>query len=489
MLTYEKAREFIEQTTKFGSILGLTGMRALMDELGNVQNTIPTIHIAGTNGKGSVGTYLAAICREASLNVGRYCSPAVFSPLECWQYNGENITEEEYAECMSQVKEACDIVIAKGIQPTVFEIETAMAFVYFSKKKPDVLLLETGMGGETDATNVVGNPLACVFTTISYDHMQFLGNTLEEIATIKVGIMKPKASCFWGKQEPEVEAVLERKFEEIVLGGKSKKPCHVEVKEDMCRGTKRAPKRVVVNTERLQLISEKPGEMQFSYCDRIYTTKMAGHYQLQNAALALEVFDEIGKELICRRYPNASNDINDVDIHCLRNPFEDFGCRKMIEMKERGIAEAFWPGRFEVISNNPLFIIDGAHNEDAAKQLSITIENCFTNQPLTYIIGVLADKEHKKMLETMLPHASKVYTITPKNARGMDGQLLLEEAKEVCKEQKLSIDVKFCQSIEEALDKASAYGIQKNSPILAFGSLSYLGELKNAYIGISERTV
>ena len=223
MLTYEETRRFIEETAKSGSILGLDNMRALMNELGNVQNSIPTIHIAGTNGKGSVGAYLASICKEAGHKVGRYCSPAVFDPLECWQYDGRNITEDEYAYCMSQVKEACDIVVEKyskqGIHPTAFELETAMAFVYFAWKKPDILLLEVGMGGETDATNVVDRPLACVFTTISHDHMQFLGNTLEEIASVKAGIMKPGAYVCWAHQEPEVERVLERKFQHIKTEG------------------------------------------------------------------------------------------------------------------------------------------------------------------------------------------------------------------------------------------------------------------------------
>lgn len=457
MLTYEEARKFIEETTRYGSVLGLTSMRALMEELGNVQNTIPTIHIAGTNGKGSVGTYLASICKEAGLKVGRYCSPAVFDPLECWQYDGRNITKDEYAYCMSQVKCACDIVVSKGIQPTVFEIETAMAFVYFAWKKPDVLLLEVGMGGETDATNVVDNPYACVFTTISYDHMQFLGNTLEEIASVKAGIMKPGAYVCWGYQEPEVESVLERKFQNIKTEGE----------RDGLVSTKG-----VVVTNQLQLISENPKEMRFSYLGKTYVTQMAGYYQMQNAALAITVFYGLWTKGFLRS--------QEQEIIC------DLFGESVDNAIQIGIQNAIWPGRFEKISEQPLFIIDGAHNEDAAKQLSQTIENCFTNQSLTYIIGVLADKEHKKMLKIMLPYASKVYTITPQNARGLNGQLLLEEAKEVSKEQDLVIDMEFCPSVKEALDQAIAYGKEHNQPILAFGSLSYLGSLKQEYKHICE---
>lgn len=457
MLTYEEARNFIQETSKYGSVLGLDNMRALMEELGNIQNTIPTIHIAGTNGKGSVGAYLASICKEAGFKVGRYCSPAVFSLLECWQYDGRNITEEEYAESMSQVKAACDILATRSIYPTAFEVETALAFVYFSKMKPDVFLLETGLGGETDATNVIENPLACVITTISRDHMQFLGDTLEEIATVKAGIMKPGAHIIWAKQEPEVEEVLNRKFEEVLkLGEEMGNP----------------PTKGEVYFSRTELIYQKPGELKFSYLGQNFITKMSGLYQIKNAVLAIELFDNIWPRLLFGLKDEMEMWQDENNSLCSWMDME-YACRL-------GVYNATWPGRFEVIGNEPLFIIDGAHNEDAAKQLAQTIENSFTNQPLAYIIGVLADKEHKKMLEIMLPYASKVYTITPDNARGMDGTLLLEEVAEVCKEQKLSVEVEFCPSIGEAVDKAREYAMQHNQSILAFGSLSYLGSLKKA---------
>lgn len=469
MLTYEEARKFIEETSKFGSVLGLTAMRALMNELGNVQNTIPTIHIAGTNGKGSVGAYIAAICKTLNFKVGRYCSPAVFSPLECWQYDGENITEEEYALCVSQVKNACDILAVRKkepVCPTVFEIETAMAFVYFSQKKTDLLLLETGLGGETDATNVVDNPLACVFTNISYDHMQFLGNTLEEIAFVKAGIMKPGALCFWGTQKPEVLRVLNRKFEEIKAEGE--KAGLVSTK-------------YTVDLESLSLVSEKPGELVFEYDREKYKTSMAGIYQMKNAALAVKVCDVMWQELFHKAYPQMPWPDEECDFFGW-----DYARRTKMRLLRLGIRKARWQGRFEVLGENPYFIMDGAHNEDAARQLKKTIENCFTNQPLTYIIGVLADKEHKKMLEIMLPQASKAYFITPQNARGMDGRILLKEAEGVCKEQNHSVDMEFCPSIEDAVEKAVSHGAVHKQPILAFGSLSYLGNLKTAYGNISK---
>lgn len=416
-MTYEQARKFIEQTTRFGSVLGLTSMYALMEQLGNVQNTIPTIHIAGTNGKGSVGAYLASIFKEAGLKVGRYCSPAVFSPLECWQYDGRNITKQEYAMMMSQVKEACDIVVSKGIQPTVFEVETALAFLYFSKMPTDILLLETGLGGETDATNVIKNPIACVFTNISRDHMQFLGETLTEIATVKAGIIKQGAYVFSAKQTPEVEEVLKQYYLSNIT---------------------------CADEEKLHLISQTAGELVFSYKGVEYKTQLSGIYQMKNAALAIEVAEEL------------------LDVLWNKNA----------GVIQNGIKNAYWPGRFEVLTKAPLCIMDGAHNEDAACMLLRTLENCFTKSSLVYIIGVLADKEHKQMLKIMRDYADHVYTITPPNARALDAKILAEEAKEFYQ------DVTACESIEQAVTEAFVYAKEQNKAIIAFGSLSYLSKLR-----------
>ncbi len=454
-MTYRQAQDFIEEAKPRGSVLGLDNMRALMDALGNPQNTIPTVHITGTNGKGSVGAYLASICKEAGFKVGRYCSPAVFDPLECWQYDGANITQEEYAQAMTTVREACDTLAEADIYPTSFELETALAFVYFAGKKPDLFLLEVGMGGETDATNVIDNPIACVITRISYDHMQFLGNSLEEIAKVKAGIMKPGAVIFWGDQEPEVLHVLEDRFRQVQALGKERGLETIEGD---------------YYPSRVKLCSMKPGELRFTYLGVNYMTRMAGYYQMQNASLAIAVFDALWPRLLF----GLSNEMQ---------MWQDenaplAGWMDMEYASRAGVLFANWPGRFEVIGEEPLLILDGAHNEDAAKQLAKTIENSFTNPSLTYIIGVLADKEHKKMLELMLPFAKQIYTITPPNARGLDGEILCREVYEVAGEQKLQIQAEYCPRIREALEKALAYGRENHSEILAFGSLSYLGELK-----------
>ena len=427
MMTFEEARRFIAESSKTGSILGLESICNLMRELGNIQDQLPVIHIAGTNGKGSTGAYLQAIFEQAGFTTARYCSPAVFDPLEVFQYCGTTISESEYAHVMSQVKTACDILVSKGNpMPTVFEIETAAAFVWFYQKKPDIVLLEVGMGGETDATNIVKNPLASVITTISRDHMGFLGEKVEDIAAVKAGIIKEKCPVFSAPQQSGVEQVLFK---------------HANRKQAELR---------MVEEGDCQLLEEAPGRLSFSYKGKNYVTGMAGLYQIKNAALAIEVAEYLLPKMMEKKSSQAAVE----------------------GIIKKGVEAARWAGRFEVIQKEPLVIMDGAHNEDAAKQLAQTVHNCFPKQKLTYIIGVLADKEHGKMLELMLPYADQVYTVTPNNPRALDGKQLAEEVRNFHQE------VEACDSVTEALKKALQQAKEKKEPVLAFGSLSYLGELK-----------
>lgn len=433
MMNYEEACEYMKSASQRGSILGLENIENLMDALGNIQNKLDIIHIAGTNGKGSVGAYLASIFSEAGLKVARYTSPAVFDPLEIMTFDGKNISQEEYAKAMSQVKDACDIVVSRKMpKPTAFEIETALAFIYFYDKQPDIVLLETGMGGRLDATNVIMNPVASVITSISMDHMGFLGDTIEKIATEKAGIIKEGSKVFTTVQQDKVTKVLKEKAAEL--------KCDFEQVED----------------KNLSIASSKVHKLKFMYNisgnEIEFETSMAGQYQMYNAALAINVAGEILTKYI------------------------GFSSEKKVMCIHEGIKKAKWWGRFEVISENPLFILDGAHNEGAAEQLALTVKKCFTNAKLTYIIGVLADKEHEKILKIMLPMADKVFAVTPDNPRALDGEMLAKEAV------KYHSNVEKCDSIQEAVEKA----IKINNPIIAFGSLSYLGELRTIACRISE---
>lgn len=406
--------EFLDSRNKYGSKPGIKRIRRLLGRLNNPENRYNIVHIAGTNGKGSVGAYLESIIRQDRMFAFHFSSPAVFDRKDIWKRFGETISDYYLIEAASQVYAATYSLDEMYIHPTRFEVETAIAF-YAAKMFPnDYLILEAGMGGLNDATNVVEWPKTCVFTNISLDHMQFLGESLTEIATEKAGILKPGSKAFSAEQEPEVRAVLDEK---MLYGDVT-----------------------YVDNDGLELISHKPGELKFRYKGMRYETPLSGLYQMKNAALAIEVARDMG--------------------------FPEY-------MIAAGIKEVKWDGRFQVLSEDPYFIIDGAHNVEAIEQLEETIKSCFTNEPINFIIGVLKDKEHEKMMEIIAPMANKIFTITPQNARGMDGNELAEEIR------KWNADVTCCGSIEDAVNQAMDLGRETGIATVAFGSLSYLGEVRN----------
>ncbi len=424
MLNEKEVQEFLEETGRTGGIIpGLDAMEALMKELGDVQDRLNTIHVAGTNGKGSVCAMLSSVLQEAGYRTGMYTSPAVFHRREQYQVNGAWISPAEFTEVVNRVKEGCDRVKAKGGRmPTVFEIETAAAFLYFYRKRCQVVVLETGMGGEEDATNIIRKPLVSVLTSISMDHMKFLGNSLEEIARKKAGIVKEGGTAVaLMPPQAQVRQILEEVCErqQAVLS---------YAEPNRARQVRR-------EQGQLRFFCEEAGEIRLS---------MTGGYQVENAVCVLEtvkVLREAGWEI-----PE--------------------------EALVKGLGQARWEGRFSAVCQKPLFLLDGAHNEDAAKKLRETLKMGFTNGKIIYIIGVLADKEHEKMLKLLLPLAFKVFTVTPDHPRGLDGQVLADEARR-CHE-----DVTCCRKVSEAVSAALALAEQENAVILAFGSLSYLREIK-----------
>ena len=419
-MTYEEAKLYIEEVSRSGSILGLESIQNLMHELSDVQDKLRVIHIGGTNGKGSTGTFIESILIEAGYKVGRYTSPAVFEPFEVWKINQENIAMVDYLSCLEEVKAACERMRRKGLpQPTVFEVETALAFVYFHREVCDYVLLEVGMGGETDATNLIKQPVCSVLTSISMDHMQFLGNHLEEIAKIKAGIIKEGCPVVTGStQKPEVLQVIKETAE------------------------KKYTKLVVANIESVKDIESSFYGLKYRH-DELgkIELKMAAVYQAENSNLAIAV---------CKEVLGLSE-----------------------EVIKRGIKKACWQGRFEIVSENPVVILDGAHNEDAAEKLAETLQKHFTKGRIAYIIGVLADKAHGKMLECLLPYAESVYTVTPPNPRALDASVLAQEAEELGKA------AVPCSTIREAAMLAlEEVRNQKADAVVAFGSLSYLSVLK-----------
>ena len=421
-MTYDEAVEFADSTKKYGSILGLESIRNLMQELGNVQEQLHIIHVAGTNGKGSVCAFLSAALTEAGYRVGRYNSPAVFERREVFRIGETMISKEEYAAVFERVNTACEALKKRGCpHPTVFEVETAAAFLWFYEKKCDLVLLETGMGGETAATNLITHPVCSVLTSIGMDHMQYLGNTIEEIAKVKAGIIKKGCPVVALKQGDSVCEVIKNKAEEC--------------------GSR------CVLVEVPQYMQEAPiwgTTLQDVHYGSVHTA-LGGIWQRENLSLALAVLKLL----------------------------EESGYPITKEAVQSGIAKTIWHGRYEVLQTEPLFIIDGAHNPIAAKRLKETIEKDFTNREIIYILGVLADKEHEKMLRLLLPGAKAVFTVTPDSPRALDGEILAKEAR------KYADNIWHVPDIGKAVKMAKETA-KESDVILAVGSLSYLKEVKKA---------
>ena len=417
-MLYEEARVYLDQASKYGSVLGLESISALLDELDHPEDKLKFVHIAGTNGKGSILAFLAAILQAEGYKVGRYISPTVMDYLERFQINESYMSKEIFAEIMEEVKAAVDRMMERGhASPTVFEIETAIAFLYFVKENCDYVLLETGLGGRLDATNVVKNTLVSVFASISMDHMAVLGDSLEAIANEKAGIIKPWACTVSAPQEEIVENVLR---------------------------TAALNRIKIVDLSEIQVIKADLKEQVFSYKEfENMKIHLIGKNQIENAATALEA-------VIALRVQGV--------------PVSD-------EAVRIGLEKAQWPGRFQVLCENPLVIVDGAHNENAAQRLAENIETYLQGKRLVAIMGVFKDKEYQKIIQIMKPYLSYVYAIDlPNRERTLPKERLVKEL--------LSMDIaaETMDNIEEAL-KAAKEKVKEEQGILVFGSLSYLGEV------------
>lgn len=417
-MLYEEARVYLDQASKYGSVLGLESISNLLKELDNPQDALTFIHIAGTNGKGSILAYMSAILQEDGYKVGRYISPTVLEYLERFQINGMFMAEHVFGDLMDEIRLAIDRMKEKGYEPpTVFEIETAIAFLYFKKEKCDYVLLETGLGGRLDATNIVQKVEVCVFSSISMDHMHVLGETLEEIAAEKAGIIKPGASVVMAPQEESVALVLQKEA------------------NNEAQMVEKA--RITVERRNLQ-------EQIFSYKEfRGMKIQLLGAHQMENAATALEI------------------------VLAMRRRGVDISERAVRE----GLAKAVWPGRFQVLQKEPLLIIDGAHNEDAAKRLAENLDIYLPNSKVIGIMGVFKDKEYGKIIRLMKPYLDYVYTIELPNS---ERTLSKEELAYQLRGQ--GVKAEAAASVGNALEQAKQRA-KTGQVVLAFGSLSYLGQL------------
>lgn len=420
-MKYKEARAYRERIEKRGMVLGLKPMRRLLGELGNPQEQLQFIHVAGTNGKGSVLAFLEEILQRSGYRTGMYSSPAVYHPLEVFRANGRSMDEETYGELMGKLQGALKVLEKEQVFPTVYEVETAMAFLYFLQENCQVVLLETGLGGAMDATNCIEKPQCVVFTHVGYDHMGVLGDALEDIGRQKAGIVKEGSVVVSAPQEECVLAV----FRQVCLTQSASltvadaKQIHVQSHETADKAG-----RLIV-----QYKSYPPMEL-----------GLLGRFQAENAVIVLEVVEKL----------------------------RDLGYNIPIQCVMEGIAGARWKGRLTVVSRMPYILLDGAHNVPAAQELARTLREDFADRKWVFLVGVLRDKDYKGIVRTIAPLAKKVVTITPSGHRALKGECLAQEFRAQ------GYDACYGGSMENAIALCrNACQGRTDMGILAFGSLTF----------------
>lgn len=419
-MDFLEAQNYLEKVrSQKGIVLGLDTMRHLMAKLNNPQDKVKFIQVAGTNGKGSTAAYLTSILSEAGIKVGRYTSPAVFSSTEQYFACGSCISESEYAKGVTAVAEAAASL--DGETPTAFEQETALAFWYFAQKGCELAILEAGLGGDMDATNIVTTTVCSIITSISMDHCRILGNKISEIAAHKAGIIKPGAPVICIEQKEDA-------MEPIRAAAKAADTPLYEVHRDEVR----------------QIFSDKRESIVFFREFENLHLKMLGSCQPENAALAVQA-----ASVLSRSYPIEKKHIYD------------------------GIEKTRWGGRFELHSGSPDIILDGAHNPDGIRRLRESVNQMFGAVPICYVCGVLADKDYEKEIEILFGRASNVFTVTPPSPRAMKSTDLKAAIKNRFPQLKV-IAFEGNDDIEKAMEAATS----QENPVVVCGTLTILARVK-----------
>ena len=417
--TIEEAMQFIYRTSWTGSRLGLSRIMELMELLGNPPKKMKFVHIAGTNGKGSTAAMLASVLEEAGYKTGLYTSPVIHTFGERMQINGKPVTEAEVVSVANHLQKYVDMM---PDPPTEFEVITAMSLWFFYEKQCDIVVLEVGMGGRLDATNVIDTPEVAVITSIGLDHMAELGNTVEKIAGEKAGIIKANGIAVCHPQVETVERVIRMKCGE--------------------QGTK------VTFVDDSAIVATGQGleGQRFEY-DGIKNLNipLLGTHQLRNAAVVIET-----AKALCERGWNISDE-------ALRN----------------GLKKTLWPGRFEIMKRNPVFIVDSAHNPQGIQITVDTLCMLFPEKKFIFLFGVLADKDYEAMLEILIPYASRFITVTPNDPRALPaGELHLG-----------GCDAIYCGSIAQGVKLAIEMS-GEDDVICSLGSLSMVGQVRECLLSL-----
>ena len=416
--TYNSCLKAMYALRRFGIILGLETIKGILNALGNPQNNFCSVHVAGTNGKGSVAAALSAILRESGYRVGLYTSPHLVRFNERICINNRQISDDAVVKSYRAVQKAHQ----GNRTPTFFELTTAMALYEFGRQAVDWAVIETGMGGRLDATNVI-HPAVSVITNVSMEHRDYLGNTLTQITREKAGIIK--------QATPVATAIRQRQAKSVVQRIAAKKS---------------AP--LYMLGENFKVRRQRGDEFSYYGIENTWhhlRTALLGSYQVENAALAIAACELLNKDRAA------------ISPKSIRN----------------GLLKTRWPGRLEIVSDHPLIILDGAHNFIAARKLSQFLGKNFAQRPITLVVGILNDKPYKAMLKSLLPVCARVIITQAKIDRALETQRLFETAKKMISDVRIISDV--AQAVEQAVATAEFNGI-----VCIAGSLYVVGEAKAA---------
>lgn len=415
----EQAIAYIHSVCWKGSIPGLGRTQELLEKMGNPEKKLKFVHIAGTNGKGSTAAMTASILSKAGYRTGLYTSPYIYRFHERIQVDGVEISDEDLTEITEYVKPLAD---SMAQSPTEFELVCCIAFEYFYRKKCEIVVLEVGMGGAWDATNVIEVPEVAVITNIGLDHTEYLGDTVEKIAETKSGIFKPHGHAVVYRSTPSVEAVYERVCAER----------DVSLRKADFDG-------LVLKAHTLE------GQVFDCGSRKNLVLPLLGDHQLHNASVVLSIADT----LIGEGWNISEQNIYD------------------------GIRDVRWPGRFDIVCRKPLFIIDGGHNPQCIEALVKNIQDYLAGKKVVALTGVLADKDYADMYKPVMPLVDRFVCITPPNPRKLEAEQLARYLRQAGAQAQASESI--LDGVKKAMELAGEDGV-----VLCFGSLYSIGGIRDA---------
>ena len=427
-MNYPEAIDYLQKLTKFGYNFGLERIAELLRRFSNPHLKMKIIHVGGTNGKGSTSAMMDSILRESGCKVGLYTSPHLHSYNERFRLNGETIQKQVLADLITELRPHLDDMVNHGFEhPTEFEVGTALAFIYFFREKVDFLVLEVGLGGAIDSTNVVV-PVLSIITNVAMDHMEYLGNTIEEIAAVKAGIIKKEVPLITAATGEALKVILQ-KCRELSA------PATVVGKDIQWRELRHG-----LDGQFIEVDGRKG-----KYKD-LYIPLLGRHQQV-----------------------NASTAVAAVEVLMEMNIIPSD------QAIQSGLASTFWPARMEIVNRKPMVIIDAAHNYDGALALRRTLEEYFPGKRVVLILGMLGDKERTRVVSELAPMAAVVIVTKPNSPRAGDWQLLAEEVRKQGK------PVETIESIDEAV-KAGLASAGSNDLVVITGSFYMVAQARESFL-------